>query len=109
MCIHERNMWSREKIKNNEKCIIDSRFYQKKVSRRRNPEASVTHHSKERDSVVPRGRKMSATMKTNAAEGGFIAQLNFRVRCETLGHGEGVFLVRSDDPDLTRVRVQCEL
>jgi hypothetical protein len=52
---------------------------------------------------------MSATMKTNAAEGGFIAQLNFRVRCETLGHGEGVFLVRSDDPDLTRVRVQCEL
>lgn len=46
---------------------------------------------------------MSATMKTNAAEGGSIAHLNFRVRCETLGHGEGVFLIRSDDPHLNRV------
>lgn len=42
-------------------------------------------------------------MKTNAAEGGAIAHLNFRVRCETLGHGEGVFLIRSTDPHLTRV------
>ena len=49
---------------------------------------------------------MSATMKTNASEGGCIAQLNFRVRCETLGHGESVYLVSSDDPDLTRVRVR---
>lgn len=34
--IHERteHVESCEKIKNNEKCIIDSRFYQKKVSRR---------------------------------------------------------------------------
>jgi hypothetical protein len=46
---------------------------------------------------------MSATIKTNAAEGGALAHLNFRVRCETLGHGEGIFLVRSDDPHLTRV------
>ena len=46
---------------------------------------------------------MSATIKTNAAEGGCIAHLNFHVRCETLGHGEGVFLVRSDDPHLARV------
>lgn len=46
---------------------------------------------------------MSATMKTNAAEGGAVAHLNFRVRCETLGHGEGVFLVRSDDSHLATV------
>jgi len=46
---------------------------------------------------------MSATIKTNTAEGGALAHLNFRVRCETLGHGEGVFLIRSDDPHLARV------
>ena len=55
---------------------------------------------------------MSATIKTNAAEGGALAHLNFRVRCETLGHGDGIFLVRSDDPHLTRVsfpnsRIMC--
>lgn len=32
-----------------------------------------------------------------------VAQVDFRVRCETLSHGEEVLLVRSDDPNLTSV------
>ena len=48
-------------------------------------------------------------MKTNAAEGGALAHLNFRVRCETLGHGEGVFLIRSTDPHLTRVSYELDV
>eukprot|EP00978_Attheya_sp_CCMP212_P047422 scaffold421360_cov57-Attheya_sp.AAC.3 len=35
---------------------------------------------------------------------GSIARVSFRVRCETLGHGEEVFLVRSDDANLSRYR-----
>eukprot|EP00550_Attheya_septentrionalis_P013379 CAMPEP_0198305846 /NCGR_PEP_ID=MMETSP1449-20131203/58117_1 /TAXON_ID=420275 /ORGANISM="Attheya septentrionalis, Strain CCMP2084" /LENGTH=1234 /DNA_ID=CAMNT_0044008387 /DNA_START=498 /DNA_END=4202 /DNA_ORIENTATION=+ len=34
---------------------------------------------------------------------GSIARVSFRVRCETLGHGEEVFLVRSDDANLSRM------
>ena len=36
-------------------------------------------------------------------ESAAVAQVEFRVRCETLGHGEEVFLIRSDDPNLTSV------
>jgi hypothetical protein len=36
-------------------------------------------------------------------ESAAVAQVEFRVRCETLGHGEDVFLIRSDDPNLTSV------
>jgi hypothetical protein len=50
---------------------------------------------------------MSATLQTNTqaeqAAGGCIAHVDFRVRCETLGHGEDVFLVKSDDPNLSNV------
>ena len=36
---------------------------------------------------------MSATKQTADFEVGAVAHVNFRVRCETLGHGEEVFLV----------------
>ena len=37
---------------------------------------------------------MSATVRTaELVEVGAVAHVNFRVRCETLGHGEEVFLV----------------
>uniref|UniRef100_A0A7S1UMF2 Alpha,alpha-trehalose-phosphate synthase (UDP-forming) n=2 Tax=Grammatophora oceanica TaxID=210454 RepID=A0A7S1UMF2_9STRA len=35
-------------------------------------------------------------------DGSSVAHTNFRVRCETLGHGEDVYLVRSDDVNLAR-------
>ena len=38
-------------------------------------------------------------------ESAAVAQVDFRVRCETLSHGEEVLLVRSDDPNLTSVRI----
>ena len=37
------------------------------------------------------------------SESGAVAQVNFRVRCETLSHGEAVVLIGSDDPNLTSV------
>jgi len=37
------------------------------------------------------------------SEAATVAQVEFRVRCETLGHGEEVVLVRSDDPNLVSV------
>lgn len=43
---------------------------------------------------------MSATDRTDSFEVG-IAHVNFRVRCETLGHGDEVFLV-SDEGQGTR-------
>lgn len=52
---------------------------------------------------------MSATMKTNVSNEGRIAHLNFRVRCESLGHGEAVFLVKKDDANLTRVGACCKI
>lgn len=35
---------------------------------------------------------------------GSLAHVNFRVRCETLGHGEIVKLVRADDNEMAQVR-----
>lgn len=35
---------------------------------------------------------------------GAIASVNFRVRCEKLGHGEDVFLVQEDDTKMQKVR-----
>lgn len=40
-------------------------------------------------------------------ESAAVAQVDFRVRCETLSHGEEVLLVRSDDPNLTSVSTTC--
>jgi hypothetical protein len=37
------------------------------------------------------------------AESAAVAHVEFRVRCETLSHGEDVVLVRSDDPNLASV------
>lgn len=37
------------------------------------------------------------------SESAAVAQVEFRVRCETLSHGEEVVLVRSDDPNLVSV------
>lgn len=36
---------------------------------------------------------------------GGIAQVTFRVRCETLGHGESVFLAQAENPSGSRVSV----
>lgn len=36
-------------------------------------------------------------------ESGAIAHVNFRVRCETLGHGEEVFLVQAGDDKRQKV------
>ena len=48
---------------------------------------------------------MSASSKVSTAvESGAIAHVNFRVRCETLGHGEEVFLVPKDDDKRQKVR-----
>lgn len=38
---------------------------------------------------------MSATTRTADFEVGAVAHVTFRVRCESLGHGEEVFLVAS--------------
>lgn len=46
---------------------------------------------------------MSATATTDAdVEAGSVAHVTFRVRCETLGHGEEVFLIALDDPGRVR-------
>ena len=37
------------------------------------------------------------------ADSGSAAHVSFRVRCETLGHGEEVFLAREDDVNLSNV------
>jgi hypothetical protein len=48
---------------------------------------------------------MSASSKVPvAAQTGAIAHCNFRVRCETLGHGEDVFLVQEKDTKRQKVR-----
>lgn len=48
---------------------------------------------------------MSASSKVPVAvETGAIAHVNFRVRCETLGHGEEVFLVQEGDTKRQKVR-----
>eukprot|EP00584_Thalassiosira_punctigera_P006186 CAMPEP_0172526174 /NCGR_PEP_ID=MMETSP1067-20121228/1140_1 /TAXON_ID=265564 ORGANISM="Thalassiosira punctigera, Strain Tpunct2005C2" /NCGR_SAMPLE_ID=MMETSP1067 /ASSEMBLY_ACC=CAM_ASM_000444 /LENGTH=1201 /DNA_ID=CAMNT_0013309623 /DNA_START=51 /DNA_END=3656 /DNA_ORIENTATION=- len=46
---------------------------------------------------------MAAAPADPSACGGGIAQVTFRVRCETLGHGESVFLSQADNPAGTRV------
>jgi hypothetical protein len=46
---------------------------------------------------------MSATSKVTA-ESGALAHVNFRVRCETLGHGEAVFLIEERDTKMQKVR-----
>lgn len=44
------------------------------------------------------------------SESASVAQVEFRVRCETLSHGEEVLLIRSDDPSLTSVSCfQCDV
>lgn len=45
---------------------------------------------------------MSASSQLPAA--GAIAHVNFRVRCERLGHGEEVFLVQEGDAKRQKVR-----
>jgi hypothetical protein len=47
---------------------------------------------------------MSATDRTTASfEVGAAAHVNFRVRCESLGHGEEVYLVAEEDKGRTKV------
>lgn len=36
-------------------------------------------------------------------DSGSVAHVNFRVRCEYLGHGENIFLFRADDVNLSNV------
>jgi hypothetical protein len=46
---------------------------------------------------------MSATASTDADfEAGSVAHVTFRVRCETLGHGDEVFLVAEGEPGKVR-------
>mmetsp|Transcript_17246 Transcript_17246/g.26687 ORF Transcript_17246/g.26687 Transcript_17246/m.26687 type:complete len:1217 (+) Transcript_17246:65-3715(+) len=45
----------------------------------------------------------SAAAGPNPTESGCVALISFRVRCEKLGHGDGVFLSRSDDPNMARL------
>jgi hypothetical protein len=48
----------------------------------------------------------SATDRTTASfEVGAVAHVNFRARCESLGHGEEVFLVAEEDKGRTKVGV----
>ncbi len=62
---------------------------------------NVMSSHKHSDSVVT----MSASSKVSiAVENGAIAHVNFRVRCETLGHGEEVFLVQEGDSKRQKVR-----
>jgi hypothetical protein len=48
---------------------------------------------------------MSATSATSKVtnENGALAHVNFRVRSETLGHGEAVFLVEEGDASMQKV------
>jgi hypothetical protein len=49
---------------------------------------------------------MSATDRTTASfEVGAVAHVNFRVRCESLGHGEEIYLVAEEDKGRTKVSV----
>ena len=48
---------------------------------------------------------MSATIKTADFEVGSVAHVTFRVRCETLGHGEEVFLVAEGDKGMQKVGI----
>jgi hypothetical protein len=51
---------------------------------------------------------MSATDRTTASfEVGAVAHVNFRVRCESLGHGEEVYLVAEEDKGRTKVGSSC--
>lgn len=45
---------------------------------------------------------MSVSSKV-ATEKGALAYANFRVRCETLGHGEAVYLVEEGDAKMQKV------
>lgn len=47
---------------------------------------------------------MSATNKTADFDVGAVTHVNFRVRCEQLGHGEEVFLVAEGDEGMQKVR-----
>lgn len=47
---------------------------------------------------------MSATDQTDAQFDVGIAHVSFRVRCETLGHGDEVFLVSEDGSRTRKVR-----
>lgn len=52
---------------------------------------------------------MSATDKTAADfEVGSVAHVNFRVRCEKLGHGEEVLLVAESDQGMQKVSFEVE-
>ena len=53
-------------------------------------------------SQLPPAASQPATEKT-AAIAGAIAHVNFRVRCERLGHGEEVFLVQEGDSKRQKV------
>jgi hypothetical protein len=48
---------------------------------------------------------MSATDRTATFEVGAVAHVNFRVRCESLGHGEEIYLVVEGDKGRKKVRV----
>jgi hypothetical protein len=41
-------------------------------------------------------------------DSGSVAHVSFRVRCETLGHGEEVFLVKEDDVNLGNVSSEIQ-
>mgnify|MGYP005847112131 CR=1 FL=1 len=45
---------------------------------------------------------MSATDRTDAHFEVGVAHVSFRVRCETLGHGDEVFLVSEEGPKKVR-------
>jgi hypothetical protein len=47
----------------------------------------------------------AATDRTATFEVGAVAHVNFRVRCESLGHGEEVYLVAEGDKGRTKVGV----
>jgi hypothetical protein len=51
---------------------------------------------------------MSATSKVGL-ETGAIAHVNFRVRCEKLGHGEDVFLMEEGDTKMQKVRPETSV
>ena len=52
---------------------------------------------------------MSATSKMSIKQSGAIAHVNFRVRCETLGHGEDVYLIEDGDTKMQKVRIQSRV
>jgi hypothetical protein len=47
---------------------------------------------------------MNATSKPDNLQNRHVAHIRFRVRCETLGHGEEVFWVQSTDTEMQKVR-----